>query len=41
MRKRRNKKDREWDVVVKIIVLLTVALDLLNKLIELFSKLIK
>ena len=41
MSKRHNKKGRELDVVVKIIVLLTVALDLLSKIIDLLSKIIR
>jgi len=41
MSKRRNKKGRELDVVVKIIVLLTVALDLLSKIIDLLSKIFR
>ena len=35
----RHKKDREWDVAVKLIVLLTVAIELVTKIIELLNKL--
>lgn len=38
MRKRR-KKDREWSTILQILALLTAALDLLSKIVELLGKL--
>ena len=35
----RHKKDREWDVAVKLIVLLTAAIELVTKIIDLLNKL--